>query len=161
MQTEHLKTRGLQLDDKDILILQALQENGRLSIREVAARVNLSPTPTQERIRRLEKEGVIMHYGATLNPRKINKEVVVLCQVTLREHTKQAADEFRAHIVPLKEIVECYNIAGDYDYMLKIVTESIESYHIFLNHKLSEVPYIAQKNSIFVLDILKQSNQLL
>lgn len=156
-----MNATGMQLDEKDILILQALQQNGRLSIREVATKVNLSATPTLERIRRLEKEGVIMHYGATLNHKKINKGVTILCQIILSEHTRQAADVFHAHIAQLKEVVECYNIAGDYDYMLKIVTDSIDSYQYFLNYKLTEVPYIAQKNSIFVLDVIKQTNMLL
>lgn len=156
-----MNPKGTQLDEKDILILQALQENGRLSIREVAAKVNLSATPTLDRVRRLEKEGVIMHYGATLNHKKINRGVTILCQVILAEHTRQAADVFHAHIARLKEVVECYNVAGDYDYILKIVTDSIDTYHNFLNYKLTEVPYIAQKKSIFVLDVVKQTNMLL
>lgn len=161
MQTGQSKSNNVHLDEKDIQILKALQEDGRLSIREVAAKVNLSPTPTQERIRRLEREEVILQYGALLNHKKINKGTIVLCHITIKDHNKNAAQEFIDEILTIDEVTECYNIAGDFDFVLKIVTESIEAYHQFFVNRLSEVANIGQKKSIFVMDVVKQTHKLL
>jgi Lrp/AsnC family leucine-responsive transcriptional regulator len=160
MTVAHLNTHQAVPDDKDMEILQVLQENGRLSIREVAAKVNLSATPTQQRIRRLEQEGIILQYGALLNHKKVNKSIIVICEITLKEHNKKAGQHFIDQIMSFKEVVECYNIAGDFDFMLKVVTESMESYHSFYVNKLSEVAYISQTKSIFVMDVIKQTHKL-
>lgn len=146
------------LDEKDLQILKVLQENGRLSIREVAAKIHLSATPTQERIRRLEKDGVILQYAALVNQKKVDKGTTVLCHVKLTQHNKKAAQEFIDKIMTLKEVVECYNIAGDYDFTLKIVTESIESYHEFFVSQLGEVPFICNTKSIFVMSVIKHTH---
>jgi Lrp/AsnC family leucine-responsive transcriptional regulator len=153
-------TRNNILDEKDLQILKVLQENGRLSIREVAAKINLSSTPTQERIRRLEREGVILQYAALVDQKKIYKGTTVLCQVTLTKHNKDAAYQFIEKIMSFNEVVECYNIAGDYDFSLKIITESIESYHDFFVNQLSEVPFIGNTKSTFVMSAIKQTHML-
>lgn len=157
---EQMIAKHNSLDEKDLQILKVLQENGRLSIREVAAKINLSSTPTQERIRRLERDGVILQYAALVNQKKISKGTTVLCQVTLIKHNKQAAYQFIEKIMSFNEVVECYNIAGDYDFSLKIITESIESYHDFFVNQLSEVPFIGNTKSIFVMSAIKQTHML-
>lgn len=149
------------MDEKDVQILKALQQDGRLSIREVSAKVNLSPSPVQERVRRLEQDGVITQYAALLNAKKIGKGTMVICQVTIKEHNKKAAQAFIDGVLAFPEVTECYNIAGDFDFLLKIVTESIETYHDFFVNKLSEVANIGQTKSIFVMDVIKQTHQLL
>lgn len=149
------------LDEKDLQILKVLQENGRLSIREVAAKIHLSPTPTQERIRRLEKDGVIDQYAALVNQKKVGKGTIVLCNVTLTQHSKKAAFKFIEKISSFKEVTECYNIAGEYDFALKIITESIESYHEFFVNQLSEVPFIGNTKSIFVMSVIKQTHKII
>lgn len=156
-----MNTQQVSLDEKDLQILRVLQENGKLSIREVASKVNLSPSPTQERIRRLENEGVITQYGALLNPRKLGKGIIVICHVTIKEHNKHAAQAFIDKITSFKEVIECYNIAGDFDFMLKIITDSMETYHHFFVNELSEVPNIGHTKSIFVMDVIKHTHQLL
>lgn len=160
-QTAQLPNTPLILDEKDYQILRVLQENARLSIREVATKVFLSPTPTHERIKRLEQYGVIRHYGAILNPKKVNKGIMVICQVTVTIHNKEAAQQFIDAVTSFKEVLECYNIAGDYDFMLKIVTESMESYHDFFVNKLTAVAYVGQTKSTFVMDVIKDTHMIL
>lgn len=161
MPAAQMNSAGYTPDEKDYQILKVLEADGRLSIREVAAKVHLSATPTLERIRRLEQNGVIMQYGALLNHKKINKGIIVICQVSLKEHNRKAAKQFLDKIHSFKEVLECYNIAGDFDFMLKIVSESMETYHDFFVNKLSEVPHIGHTKSIFVMNVMKQTHQML
>lgn len=149
------------LDSKDYEILRLLQENAKLTIRDIASKVHLSPTPTHERIKRLEREGVIRKYTALLDNRKINKGITVIVQISLKEHNKRAAQEFIDAVMDFKEVTECYNISGDFDFMLKIVVESMGSFHYFSVNKLSEISGIAQTKSIFVMDTIKETPLLL
>lgn len=156
-QTEQGRQRSIVLDDKDFEILRLLQENAKLTIREIASKVHLSPTPVHERIKRLEKEGIIKHYVALLDNRKINKGIIVICKIALKEHNKRIAKEFIDAILGFREVTECYNISGEFDFMLKIITESMESYHQFSINKLSEISGIAKTESIFVMDTIKET----
>lgn len=149
------------LDQKDYEILKLLQEDAKQTIREIAGKVHLSPTPTHERIKRLEKTGVIKQYAAILDHQKINKGIMVICQISLVQHNRKAAGEFLHAVLQFEEVVECYNISGDFDFMIKIVVESMESYHYFCVNRLGEVPGIAQTKSIFVMASLKQTHRLL
>lgn len=149
------------MDDKDYEILRLLQENAKLTVREVSAKIHLSATPTHERIKRLEKHKIIKQYAALLDNRKVNKRIMVLCQVSLKDHDKRTAQAFVSGIIRFKEVIECYNISGDFDFMLKIVSESMESYHHFFINYLSEVKGIGQTKSIFVMDVIKETHQLI
>ncbi len=160
MKAGHLKKNIPGLDEIDLKILQELQKEARLSIREVATRVNLSPSPTQERIRRMERDGIITQYGALLNYKKINRAVIVLCQVTMKDHSKPATQKFIDSIISFPEVVSCYDIAGDFDFILKVATESIEAYHDFFSNRLSQIPNTSQMRSTFVLDIVKDTHIL-
>jgi Lrp/AsnC family leucine-responsive transcriptional regulator len=156
LQTEQDGQAPIVLDDKDYEILRLLQENSKLTIREIASKVHLSPTPTHERIKRLEREGVIRKYVALLDNR-----ITVIVQISLKEHNKRAAQEFIDAVLDFKEVTECYNISGDFDFMLKIVVESMGSFHYFSVNKLSEISGIAQTKSIFVMDTIKETPLLL
>ncbi|GAB3995527.1 Lrp/AsnC family transcriptional regulator [Spirosoma daeguense] len=151
----------LPLDEKDYAILRLLERNAKLTVREIAQRVHLSPTPTHERIKRMEQTGVIKQYAALLNSRKLNRKLTVLCLVALKEHDKQAAQEFVQGIVAFTEVIECFNIAGEYDFMLKIVTENMETYHDFFINQLGEMKGIGKAQSVFVMDIIKDTHELL
>jgi DNA-binding Lrp family transcriptional regulator len=157
--TEQAET--LILDDKDYEILRLLQSDAKLTVREIASRVHLSPTPTHERIKRMEKHKVIKRYAALLDNRKVNKKIMVICHVSLREHDKQTAQAFVSGITQFREVIECYNISGEFDFMLKIVSESMESYHDFFINYLGEVKGIGQTKSIFVMDIIKDTHELI
>lgn len=160
-QTEQYRKDSFVLDPKDYEILRLLQGNAKLTIREIAAQVHLSPTPTHDRIKRLEKNGVIKQYAALLDNRKVNKGIMVICQISLKEHNKRVGQEFIDAIMQFTEVTECYNISGDFDFMLKILTESMESYHDFSVNKLSEISCIAQTKSIFVMGTIKETHRVL
>lgn len=159
--TEQREAESMVLDKKDFEILRLMELNAKLTVREISTQIGLSSTPTHERIKRLEKTGVIRNYAAILDKRKINKGIMVICMVTLKEHTKKAGSEFIGAVRDFKEVLECYNISGDFDFMLKIVTESMDSYHEFFVNKLTEVQSIGQTKSTFVMNTVKETHRLL
>lgn len=157
---EQDKPASLVLDGKDFEILQLLQHDAKLTVREIATKIHLSPTPTHERIKRLESEKVIRGYAALIDNRKVNKKIMVICHVSLKEHDRKTAQAFISGVSDLKEVVEVYNISGDFDFMLKIVSESMESYHHFFMNHLSSVKGIGQTKSIFVMDVIKDTHEV-
>ena len=114
------------LDIIDFELLRMLQKDAKLTIKEIANRVNLSPTPVYERIKQLEKEGLIEKYIAIVNAEKAGKNLTVFCNIILKEHTQEIVNKFVRDIVSLKEVVECYNISGAYDFLLKIVIKDMK-----------------------------------
>lgn len=148
------------IDPIDLAILKQLQNNSDINIKELASKINLTPTPVYERIKRLERDGYIMKYVALLDKQKLKKGMTVFCNVRLKEHAKNVGANFVKDIVALPEIVECYNIAGDYDFMLKIMVADVASYQDFVMHKLSTIENIGNTNSIFVMGEIKHSTAL-
>jgi len=159
--TEQTEGAGFSLDEKDFAILRLLQTNARLTVREIAAKIHLSATPVHERIKRMEATGVIKQYATLLDHRKVKKSIMVICYVSLKEHSHKIGTTFIEAVTGFKEVLECYNISGQFDFMLKIVAESMEAYHDFYVNKLSEVKGISQMQSNFVMGILKDTHQLL
>lgn len=158
--TEQEENIQVVLDSKDYEILKLVQVNAKLTVREIAAQINLSTTPTHERLKRLEKSQVIKQYVALLDQKKVNKGIMALCMVALSQHNKVVATEFIKAILEFEPVLECYNISGDFDFMLKIVAESMDSFHDFFVNQLSEVNGIGQTKSIFVMSIIKETTQL-
>ncbi|QNK61586.1 Lrp/AsnC family transcriptional regulator [Pedobacter sp. PAMC26386] len=159
--TEQPEKVIISLDAKDYEILRLLEENAKLTVREIAALIHLSATPTHERIKRMEKSGVIKQYAAIVDKQMVGKGMIVLCMITLREHNKKAGAVFIKAMLEFKEVVECYNISGDFDFMVKIVSENMESYHNFFVNKLGEVKGIGQTKSIFVMAAIKETHNLM
>ncbi len=149
------------LDAVDIQILRLLQDNAKLTVREIAAEVHLSTTPVHERIKHLEQSGIIRQYVALLDYRLVHKEILAICYVTLKEHNRKAGKQFVDAITTFPEILECYNISGDFDFMLKIATASMASYHDFYVNKLSEIAGIGQTKSFFVMDVIKDTHKII
>jgi Lrp/AsnC family transcriptional regulator, leucine-responsive regulatory protein len=149
------------LDSKDFEILRLLQDDAKLTVREIASSIHLSPTPTFERIRRMENAGIIKKYAALLDPRKVNKKLMVICLVSLKEHDKKTAQSFVESVTNFKEVVECYNISGESDFLLKIISESMETYHDFFINYLGTVKGIGLVKSIFVMDVIKDTHEVL
>ncbi|WP_298762950.1 Lrp/AsnC family transcriptional regulator [uncultured Polaribacter sp.] len=145
------------LDLIDLKLLRILQKDAKLTTKEIAARVNLSTTPVYERIKRLEKEGVIEKYTAIVNAEKVDKNLTVFCNITLKEHTKAIGNKFVRDIVALKEVVECYNISGDYDFLLKIMVQDMKHYQSFVINELGSVKNIGSAHSTFVIGVIKHS----
>jgi len=148
-------------DEKDLSILRILQKDAKLSIRDIAVRINLSPTPTHERIKRLEKMGIIKGYTTVIDRKKIDKGMMVICMVALNVHNKKTAGVFIEQVSKLKEVVEFYNISGEFDFMLKILAANMDDFHEFFVNKLSEIEGIGQTKSIFVMNSIKESYQII
>ncbi|WP_294264089.1 Lrp/AsnC family transcriptional regulator [uncultured Chryseobacterium sp.] len=149
------------VDEKDLSILRILQKDAKLSVRDIAVRINLSPTPTHERIKRMEKLGIIREYTAVVDRKKVNKGMMVICMIALNVHNKKTAGHFIAEVSKLKEVVEFYNISGDFDFMLKILAPNMDEFHEFFVNTLSEIEGIGQTKSIFVMNSIKESSQIL
>lgn len=143
------------LDKTDLLILRTLQENARLTVKELAARVHLSSTPVFERMKRLETEGYIKKYIAVLDAVKLNQGFIVFCRVKLRRLNRDIANEFMEIIRGIPEVTECYNISGSYDYLLKIHAPDMKYYQEFLLNVLGTIDNIGSMESTFVMDEVK------
>jgi Lrp/AsnC family leucine-responsive transcriptional regulator len=143
------------LDGIDKQIIKLLQENGKMNNKEVAGKIGLSVTPTFERIKRLERMGVIEGYTAVINRKAIGKDLKVMCQVSLKSHEKEGIDVFESAIRELKEVSHAYHVAGATDYLLTIEVASMEVYQDFLKNQLARIPHIGQVNSSFVMSELK------
>ncbi|MDE6778818.1 MAG: Lrp/AsnC family transcriptional regulator [Alistipes sp.] len=143
------------LDRTDIRILQTLQENARLTTKELAARVNLSTTPVFERLRRLERGGYIKKYVAVLDAGKLNRGFVVFCSVKLRRLNYDIAAEFTDIVRGIPEVTECYNISGEYDYLLKIHAPDMKYYQAFILNVLGRIESLGSLTSTFVMDEVK------
>ena len=132
----------LALDAKDLAILQILQQNARATVKEIAEKIHLSTTPVHERIKRLEETGVIKQYATLLDHTKVRKGLMVICYVSLKQHNKNAGAKFIKSIQEMNEVIECYNISGEFDFMLKVVAESMDDYYNFHVNKLSQAENI-------------------
>lgn len=144
-----------ELDATDLQILRILQDNSRLTTKELAQQIHLSVTPTYERQRRLERMGYIKGYVAVLDANKMERGFMVFCNVSMKQINKRIANEFKDTVASWNEVTECYNISGDGDYLLKICVSSMQKYQQFILDKLGEFPYISKVSSCFVMDTLK------
>jgi DNA-binding Lrp family transcriptional regulator len=144
------------LDAIDQRIVQLLQADGKMNYKQVADTVGLSTTPTFERIRRLERNGVIQGYSARIDKRFLGKHLQVFCQVTLQSHALDVIESFEQEIVLLDEVTACYHVAGSIDYLLHIEVASMDEYQDFIKNRLTRIPHIAQVNSNFVMTAVKQ-----
>jgi Lrp/AsnC family leucine-responsive transcriptional regulator len=145
------------LDRTDILILRELQKDAKLTTKELAAKVNLSPSPTFERQKRLEREGYIQRYVAVVDPIKVGNGIMVLCNVRLKHHSKEFSRQFTSVIAGIDEVVECFNTSGEYDYMLKIYARDMRHYQDFILGTLGDLDCIGSLHSIFVIGEVKNT----
>lgn len=145
------------LDETDKVILRILQKNSHLTVKELAEKVHLSPSPTFERQKRLERLGYIDRYMAVVNPHKVGNNILVLCNIRLKQHTQQLIQEFMDAVQHIDEITECYNTSGDFDFLIKVYIKDMKSYQQFMLHKLGTIPCIGSLNSIFVIDHTKST----
>ena len=159
-QKEQTATATVQLDKNDLAILKLLQENARITVKEISEKVHLSTTPVHERIKRLEQNGVIRQYATLVDHAKVKKGLMVICYVSLKEHNKNAALKFIKAINHLNEVTECYNISGEFDFMLKVVEENMDSYYDFHVNRLSQIENMGNVQSVFVMGVIKQTHQL-
>ena len=145
------------LDRTDILILRELQKDAKLTTKELAAKVNLSASPTFERQKRLERDGYIRKYVAVVDPVKTGNGIMVLCNVRLKHHSKEFSKQFVSVIADIEEVVECFNTSGDYDYQLKIYARNMQDYQNFVLGTLGDLECIGSLHSIFVIGEVKNT----
>ncbi|CAN5294097.1 Lrp/AsnC family transcriptional regulator [soil metagenome] len=150
----------LALDAKDMAILKVLQQNARATVKEISEKVHLSTTPVHERIKRMEDNGVIKQYATLVDSAKVKKGLTVICYVSLKQHNKNAGTKFIKTINELNEVIECYNISGEFDFMLKVVAENMDAYYDFHVNKLSQSENIGHVQSVFVMGVIKQTHVL-
>jgi Lrp/AsnC family leucine-responsive transcriptional regulator len=148
------------LDDKDLAILRLLQQNAKITVRDIASQIHLSTTPVHERIKRMEDSGIIKQYVTLVDHAKVKKGLMVICYVSLKEHNKKSGAKFIKTINELHEVIECYNISGEFDFMLKVVAENMDAYYDFHVNKLSQIENMGHLQSVFVMGIIKQTHQL-
>lgn len=160
VQKEEKPTAQNSLDTKDLAILRLLQENARITVKEISAKVHLSTTPVHERIKRMEETGVIKQYATLVDHTKVSKGLMVICYVSLKQHSKNAGDKFIKTIQELSEVIECYNISGEFDFMLKVVSEDMNAYYDFHVNKLSQIENMGHVQSVFVMGIIKQTHKV-
>ena len=145
------------LDEIDLQILKTLQKNAKLTTKELAEAVHLTPTPVFERQKRLEKHGYIKKYVAVLDPGKLGQGLQVYCKVKLKQINHEIADAFVRKIQRIPEVTECYNTSGSYDYLLKVRAHDMKQYQEFVLNKLGEIESLASIESTFVMSEVKQN----
>lgn len=145
------------LDKIDLLILQSLQENARLTTKELAARVHLTTTPVFERVKRLETGGYIRRYTAVLDAEKLNQGFMVYCNVKMNRMSHEIATDFMNRIGEIPEVTECYNVSGHFDYLLKILAPNMKYYQEFILNVLGSIENLGSLESTFVMDVVKQN----
>lgn len=149
-----------QLDKIDRNIVRILQRDARVSFTALAKQVGLSTTPCKERVRRLERDGVIQHYQAVLDPRALDRGLVVFVQIRLNRTSQDIFEEFTASALDLPEVQECYLVSGNFDYLLKARVADMNAYRILLGETLLTLPGVLESTSYVVMEQVKESLML-
>ena len=147
------------LDKTDRKILEILQGNARITNKELSSQLGLSPPPTLERVKKLENAGYIKGYIAQLDPEKINLGSTMLVSVTLHQHSQQSIEEFHRAVADLTEVMECYHVTGDDDFLLKVVCKDIKEYENFVREKLAKLNSLGKIKSSVVLSTVKMERK--
>ncbi|WP_396211382.1 Lrp/AsnC family transcriptional regulator [Flavobacterium sp.] len=148
------------MDIIDKKLLQLLQHDTKKTTKELSLSLNLSVTAIYERIKKLEREGIIAKYVVLLDKEKVGKNFVVFCHLKLIQHTKEFLNKFESEVVQLKEVLECHHVSGDYDYILKIAVKNMQEYREFLVTKLTTLKHIGSTHSTFMISEVKNTSVL-
>lgn len=148
----------VKIDEFDKKLLLLLQEDSSRTIKELSKQLGLSTTPTFNRVRRLEENGIIKGYSAIINPEKIGKKLYAFIQVSLKEHTKKKVSIMMDRLIKMPEILECHYVTGGADLLLKVLVNDMESYNYFITEKLFGVSNIARIESLLSLSSRKHVN---
>lgn len=145
------------LDATDKKLLELLQADSKRTTKELSLKLNLSVTAVYERIKKLERENIIDKYVALINRNKIQKGFVVFCHIKLIQHSRDFLTTFENEVDELTEVLECFHVSGDYDYILKICVENMEAYREFMVTKLTTLQHIGSTHSTFMISEVKNS----
>ncbi|CAM1369562.1 Lrp/AsnC family transcriptional regulator [Tenacibaculum soleae] len=151
----------MKLDGIDKKLLSLLQKDSKQTTKQLSLQLNLSVTAVYERIKKLEREGVITQYVALLDKNKIEKSFLVFCHLKLEKHTKENIVVFEKEITKLEEVTECFHVSGDYDYILKIYVKDMDEYRDFMVNKLTVLKHIGSTYSTFTIGKVKNSNAII
>ena len=149
-----------ELDKIDRSILRILQEEGRISFTELGERVGLSTTPCTERVRRLEREEVIMGYSAQLTPHHLKADLLVFVEINLAYKSGDIFEEFRRAVLKLPQVLECHLVSGDFDYLIKARISEMASYRKLLGDILLKLPHVRESKSYIVMEEVKETLKL-
>lgn len=144
-----------ELDVFDLNILRILQKDASLTNKEIASRLNKSVATVHERVRRLKEEGYIKRVVAILDRKKIDKSLIAFSQVLLHDHTAETLATFEREVSKFPEVMECFQMTGTFDFILRIATSDMDAYHDFYRNKLATLPNITTVQSFFVLSETK------
>ena len=144
------------LDKTDKAILTQIQIDGRISNVELSKRVNLSPSPCLDRVKRLEKDGYIERYGAVLNPTMLGYDMFAYVSVTLDKTTNNSFEQFQKEIIDIKEVIECDMVAGGFDYLLKLCIKNMKSYRLVLG-QIAELSGVSHTHTYIVIENVKKN----
>lgn len=145
------------LDRIDRMILDIMQRDGRIAISELAARVNLSTTPCSERVKRLERDGIIMGYYARLNPEKLERNLLVFLEIKLSAKSGDVFEQVARDLSEIPEVLECHLISGDFDYLVKARLKEMSAYRRLLGDLLKKLPSSASSHSYVVMEEVKET----
>lgn len=148
------------LDNTDRMLLSMLQANSRMTTKELSAAVNLSQTPVYERVRRLESEGYIRQYVALLDPRKLDLGLTAFVMVKLIRQDNVTTDRFTRTVGGIENVVDCYGIAGTFDFLLKVLVRDMESYKRFVVDVLGNIDCVGSMETVFVLNEVKRETAI-
>ena len=148
------------LDEIDVQLLAILQADGRITNADLAKRVNLSPPSVLQRVRALEKSGLIRNYVAILDQDRLGLKITAWVQISLALHQEQPIERFRKSVQEIPEILECYHVSGDFDFLLKVVVRDMKAYEAFVREKLSKIKGIGQIRTGFVFGTTKYTTQV-
>ncbi|KAB8154895.1 winged helix-turn-helix transcriptional regulator [Kordia sp. TARA_039_SRF] len=147
----------MKLDEIDKKLLTLLQNDSKQTNKELSNKLHLSVTAVYERIKKLENAGIIQKYIALIDKKLINKSFLAHCHVQLTQHSKEFVIQFEREIIKLDEVLECYHVSGDYDYILKVLVTDMEAYRDFMIAKLTAIPNIGNTHSIFIIGEVKHT----
>lgn len=149
----------ISLDKTDIEILRLLQQHAKITVRDIGQSIHLSVAPIHNRIKRMEDLGIIKQYTTVIDFAKFKNTLMVICYVSLKEHSKLSGSKFIKKILSMPEVIECYNISGAFDFMLKVVCEHMEEYYNFHVNQLSQIENVGQVQSTFIMGVIKESGR--
>tara|TARA_Y200000002_G_C22594261_1_gene626609 strand:+ start:632 stop:1090 length:459 start_codon:yes stop_codon:yes gene_type:complete len=150
----------MKLDSLDISILKLLQKDAKLTNKALSAKLSLSVTAIYERIKKLEKSGIIDNYVALVSKEKVERSFVAFCHIKLIQHTQDNIKKFEKEVVKIREVLECYHLSGDYDYLLKVHVKDMETYRHFMIEKLTNLHHIGSTHSMFMINQVKHTTAL-
>jgi Lrp/AsnC family leucine-responsive transcriptional regulator len=148
------------LDAIDKKLLDLLQKDSKRTNKELSNKLNLSVTAVYERIKKLEKEGVISKYVTLVKKEKVEKTFVAFCHIKLVQHAQDYVIKFEKEVANLVEVLECYHISGDYDYLLKVIVKDMDAFREFMVNKLTSINHIGSTHSMFVINEVKHTTAI-